>query len=261
MIFQTDYLDKGSPALRDFVRLGKIADASTLAAAVSRTPNYYASLATLPGRLEAKRPSIDRVVRELHALNPDGTIPPIHFVVGHFRSSGTVSPAGMLIGAEVWAVSEGVPLDEFSPKARAWVHPLDDVVYNIAHEMVHTQQRWQGKDRLLEVAIVEGTAELIAEMLVPNAPILPMRAWADANTRKVWSRFAAEMDGTDTSEWIANNDRATAEWPAALGYYVGYRIAQSYYAKAADKTRAIQDLLKLDDARAILRASAWPRSG
>ncbi len=68
------------------------------------------------------------------------------------------------------------------------------------------------------------------------------------------------MDGTDCRDWIANNDRARPDWPAALGYYVGFRIARAYHARAADKRAALADLLRLRDPKALLRASGYDPS-
>ena len=37
-----------------------------------------------------------------------------------------------------------------------------------------------------------------------------------------------------------------------LGYWVGYRIVKSYYQHAADKRRAIRDILEMSDPKAFL---------
>jgi len=42
-----------------------------------------------------------------------------------------------------------------------------------------------------------------------------------------------------------------------IGYWVGYRIAGAYYARASDKRAAVRELLELRDAEAILHASGY----
>src|SRR3569832_48766 len=42
-IFQSEYLDKGSPGLKDFLRL-RIKSAENLVGAIDRMPKYYASI-------------------------------------------------------------------------------------------------------------------------------------------------------------------------------------------------------------------------
>lgn len=62
------------------------------------------------------------------------------------------------------------------------------------------------------------------------------------------------MDKTDLSEWFYNS---TKDKLSDIGYWVGYRIAKSYYEKAADKTAALKDTLEFSDAQAFLAASGW----
>src|ERR1051325_4358082 len=51
-IFQTEYLDKGSPGLKDFLRL-RIKSAEDLVSAIDRMPKYYASIR--PQTLQVRR--------------------------------------------------------------------------------------------------------------------------------------------------------------------------------------------------------------
>ena len=64
------------------------------------------------------------------------------------------------------------------------------------------------------------------------------------------------MAGTDTTRWLYNG-LGTPGWPGDLGYWIGYRIAGSYYDRAPDKRAAIRAMLKGTDARAFLKASGW----
>ena len=51
-IFQSEYLDKGSPGLKDFLRL-RIKSAENLVSALDRMPKYYASIR--PQTLQVQR--------------------------------------------------------------------------------------------------------------------------------------------------------------------------------------------------------------
>jgi len=42
-----------------------------------------------------------------------------------------------------------------------------------------------------------------------------------------------------------------------LGYYMGYRIAESYCEHAGDKLQAIADILRISDGDAFVRASRY----
>jgi uncharacterized protein YjaZ len=64
------------------------------------------------------------------------------------------------------------------------------------------------------------------------------------------------MNGTKTSNWLYQGDKSK-DRPADLGYYIGYRIAQSYYEHASDKKQAIRDILTVSDFGSFLRDSHY----
>ncbi len=45
--------------------------------------------------------------------------------------------------------------------------------------------------------------------------------------------------------------------PADLGYYIGYKIVESYYNRAKDKKQVIKDILDIKDFNAFLKASGY----
>ena len=47
-------------------------------------------------------------------------------------------------------------------------------------------------------------------------------------------------------------------WPPDMGYWMGYRIDQSFYAQAKDKTAALRAMLQATDFKAYLKASGYP---
>jgi hypothetical protein len=51
------------------------------------------------------------------------------------------------------------------------------------------------------------------------------------------------MFNADYSQWIYNG--TTAKEMGDLGYFMGYTICKSYYDHAADKDKAIKDIIEL----------------
>lgn len=47
------------------------------------------------------------------------------------------------------------------------------------------------------------------------------------------------------------------DWPNDLGYWMGYKITEQYFKKAADKRKAIKELLDIKDYKAFLRKSGY----
>jgi hypothetical protein len=58
------------------------------------------------------------------------------------------------------------------------------------------------------------------------------------------------------SAWLYNHP-GTAERPADLGYWIGYRITKAYYLNAADKRQALRDIIELKDPKKLLADSGW----
>lgn len=257
-IIATDYLGAGSDGLIAFHALGKIQNAGVLAGTIAALPGFYGSLNTIEVALAAQTTALRAAFARFARLVPGAYFPDVYFVVGHFRSGGTSTPIGLLIGTEIYGRTPGVTLDEIPAGSRGMVEPMSQVAGVVIHELVHFHQSGGGASpTLLRATIVEGSADFIAHLVFPEMPEPAYRAWGRLHDEAVKARFAAEMRGLDISNWIANNDRETAEWPAALGYYVGYRIAEGYYRRAQDKTLAIRHLLRLADPEAILSQSGY----
>ena len=67
------------------------------------------------------------------------------------------------------------------------------------------------------------------------------------------------MHGTDISRWLYNQGsaNATPTHPGDLGYFIGYRIAEAYYAKQTDKAAALRDIIRITDAEDFLARSGY----
>ena len=256
-IIEEEYLQHGTPGLQDFRRGGRIVGPEAIARNITAYPRYYASLATLDEEIAAEAPRLRAGFRRLKEMYPPTYFPDVYFIIGHLRSCGSVSERGLLIGADCYGVRGDAPTDEFSPVTRNYVHPFADMPQLVMHELVHFQQQREGKTTLLEATLIEGGAEFLSNLVMPWSTEPANHAWGVANRARIWDRFAREMHGTDTSAWIANNDRETPDWPAALSYFVGYEIAKAYYERSADKRQAVRDLMELVDAEEILARSGY----
>jgi uncharacterized protein YjaZ len=134
-------------------------------------------------------------------------------------------------------------------------------VHVIAHEYIHVQQFPALDDdehpTLLERSLIEGGAELGAE-LISGEPAevasASLRAATQGHEKEIESAFVADEDQTDLSKWL---DNSTLEKQGDLGYWVGYRIVKSYYQHAADKRRALREIIEMTDPKSLLAKSGW----
>src|SRR5262249_49356758 len=102
----------------------------------------------------------------------------------------------------------------------------------------------------------EGSADFVGEMVSGQSINDHLRSYGDLHEAALWREFGEAMNRSDTSQWLYQGDKSK-DRPPDLGYYFGYRIALSYYEHTADKKRAIQDILAVQDYPAFLDAGRY----
>ena len=255
-IFQTEYLDKGSPGLKDFLQL-RIRSAANLVNTIDRMPKYYASIR--PQTLEVQRMEkrMREAFRKFKSIYPEAVFPDVYFVIGVASSGGTTGRSGLLIGSEMYGKTAKTPMDELSAWLRAVISTVDNVPAIVAHESCHYNQRYStapDQRNLLGKALQEGACDTIGELISGRNINEHLKVYGKTYDAEIWRDFEADMYKPDFSNWIYNASSAK-DRPADLGYYVGYLITRAYYKNAKDKSKAVYDILNIQDARAFYEAS------
>ncbi|UYZ57852.1 DUF2268 domain-containing protein [Hymenobacter latericus] len=255
-IFQREYFSKASIGLQDYYAY-KIRNAQTFARRVLARPQYYASIQATMNSIAAQKPQMLAAFQKFQDLYPAAYFQHIYFVVGGFSAGGTVSDAGLLIGADQTANGPGVDTSELNLLQRNRNGMVTEMPTLLLHELIHSNQGPQD-GTLLSYTINEGMADFIAELVTGTlGNNARLHVYGNAHEKELWEAFKKEMGGRDASNWIANGRQETPEKPCDLGYYVGYKICQAYYNKAADKKKAVADILNIRDAKAFLAASGY----
>lgn len=262
--FQRHYIDSASTGLQDFIRLRSVT-AVRVAETVQKYPRYFAAVRANMLRLGSGeiRSSLLDGFQRMKALYPDAVFPPVTFLVGRFSTGGTISVNGLLIGSEFVARDATTPMDELPPFQRNNAHAVDSVTLIVAHEQVHIQQAHadrmfnRGTKSLLDQSLIEGSADFIGTLVSGGNINARVYAYGLAHEAALWTEFKAAMNGTDVSQWLYNQGAATGERPGDLGYFFGYRIAEAYYNRAADKTAAIRDIIEMSNGTGFLQRSGY----
>lgn len=255
-IFQTEYLDKGSPGLKDFLRL-RIKKAESLVNAIDSMPKYYASIRPQTLQVQRMEKRMRAAFEKFKSLYPAAVFPDVYFLIGITSSGGTTGPSGLLIGTEMYGKTAKTPLDELSGWLRVVLSNIDYVPAIVAHESCHYNQRYNSapeQRHLLGKALQEGSCDMIGELISGRTINEHLKVYGRTHDAEIWRDFEASMYKQDISNWFYNATTAK-DRPADLGYYVGYLITQSYYRNAKDKRQAIHDILNIQDARAFYEAS------
>jgi hypothetical protein len=247
---QRDYIDPGSEGLHHLLKVRPVT-AERIAQAIAAHPELYTNARVCLAALPRVRERLNVTFQKLIALYPEAERPPVTILVGRGKPLAIAGPGnGVQIGLEAMCAETA---------AKYLGADLDDrFVHVTAHEYIHVQQSpaLANNENLtvLERSLVEGIAEFMGEMISGDISNVAVRASAAGREAEIERRFAADVDKTDLSDWV---DNTTPENVGQLGYWIGYRIAKSYYRHAADKRAAIREMIEMSDAHAFLSNSGW----
>jgi hypothetical protein len=244
---QRDYIDAGSEGLHTLARLRNVTGAR-IAETLAKNPNIYSNAKRCMAVLPRVKERVEVALGKLGRLNPEARFPPVTVAVSRGKPAGIGYPdTGIQIGLEAVCAA-----DFLNPNLE------DRFVHLISHEYVHVQQApaLAGREDLtvLERSLLEGGAELISELISGLAGQAHFPALTKGREKEIETAFLADQDKTDLSAWL---DNSTLEKPGDLGYWVGHRIAKSYYQHATDKRQALRDIFQMTDAKVFLAKSGW----
>jgi Predicted Zn-dependent protease (DUF2268) len=253
---QREYIDPGSDGIRIFTP-HRIENAGNLAA------NLRAARADYDKAIDLCLPVVrdfagdaERVMRKVSELLGEADVAPAYVVFGAGNSGGTANEDGLVLGLEVVCRQ---PAD--AEQAR---RQLEDFV---AHEITHVyQSRYAATDPqvdLLFIALREGFADFVMDRASgrPSAVDAARTAFGLEREAGLWREFKRDLDAgrTEDTDWFYKFDPKRSGQPADMGYWIGKRICERYYAQAGDKAEAMRTLLLMRDPRKILETSGYGR--
>lgn len=244
---QHAYIDAGSDGLHRFARVRDITGTS-IARTLAGRPEIYANARRCMAVLPRARERLQDSLRTLVRLYPEARLPPVTIAVGRGKPVGVGSPdSGIQIGLEALCAT-----DYLNPDVE------DRLVHVVAHEYAHVQQSAalteDDHPTVLEASLMEGTGELIAELISGGVSYSNLTSSTKGREREIELAFAVDAQKTDLSAWLYNSSSGK---PGDLGYWVGYRIVKTYYQQASDKRKALRDILEMTDPPAFLARSGW----
>ncbi|WP_299703816.1 DUF2268 domain-containing putative Zn-dependent protease [uncultured Pontibacter sp.] len=260
--FQTLYLDKASPYFKEFLRVRNFR-AKEYVRLVRNMPEFWKTIRPLTEDIQNRSSELHPAFRKFSELYPAFKQPDVCFAIGALRTGGTISNGLILIGAEIEATDQSVNLSEFEKGdfiGSVLKYKTGDIVSMVMHEAVHTQQVASDSTdtSLLKEAIEEGAADFIASLLLKKVTLSKaIYDYGIAHEKELWQEFYADVKNgkpLSNTDWMYNYH---SNRPADLGYFIGYRICESYYNKSLDKKKAIQDIILMANAKEFLLQSGY----
>lgn len=262
--FQNLYIYKASPEFKKFLELRNFT-AKQYVNWIKGAPEFWKTIRPLTLKVKNKKKEIDSIYSKMDEYYPNFQAPNICFAISPIQSGGTTDKGLILIGTEIATVNpKKVDISEINGFMKTvFENSSGDIKSLIAHELVHTQQPNGDNENksLLSQAITEGSADFIATLLLDKQSInAAIFKYGQKNQKKLWLEFKKDVDAEKTFEetdWFYNYN---SQRPADLGYYIGYKIAESYYNNSDNKKQAIKDIINMDEPKEFLEKSAYGKS-
>lgn len=232
-----DYIENGSVGLKDFIQY-RIESAKHLRKVAKQRRSDYEKVRDSSYYVESFTGQIRESYSAFKNLYPDAVFPPTYFVIGAFNSGGTSSDNGLIIGVEMQLRLVNIP-------------------YIVAHELIHFNQIYPEQNTLLTQSVMEGSADFIGEMISGGNINERAYEYGNENEDALCTEFVTIMHETKFHGWLYGSKGKKEGRPNDLGYWMGYKISESYYKKSTDPQKAIWDILNIEDHNKFLEASGY----
>lgn len=229
------YVNNASEAFKPLLEW--LLDADEIFETAKTRKEDYLKTRNVLNNLESEKENIKKAYLKLKEYYPSAKFPPIYFVVGVFSSGGTITDKGLIIGSEK-------------------LGNLDNLLGLASHELIHFQQQLTGEDNLLKQSINEGSADFIGELISgKHINEVPFN-YGNAHEEVLCKEFVKVMNGDSYVDWLYETS-GKDDRPNDLGYWIGYKIVESYYLKQKDKKQAIHNILNIKDPQEFLKESGY----
>ena len=262
-IFTHIYFDNSSSGLETFCKIKKVEVKAFCSTIFTKYPKFYESIRTRSEEI-ALNWSVKNPSEYLHVFDsivPNSKYVDIYFIVGNLTGGGIPSPNGIIISLEIYSQTEDTNLSDFDSSFARIISSYNDpelLDATIIHELVHINQSVQNPDNvLLNQSIIEGGAEFITYLVTGIKINTLAHQYGNSHEKELWEDFQIEMNGNNYSNWFYNSKNYPKEKEPELGYFIGFKICESYYNNTNDKKSAIQGILNITDYNKFLLDSKY----
>lgn len=256
-IYNRLYFDQGSYGLQLF-KTTVIGTTDVFAAKIDKYKLYYESIRQNTQKASQLIPGMRKSFIRLKEIYPATVFPDIYLVMGCLSSGGRSMKEGLFLGMDVNSADSGSDFTNINPPFAKVLKSLtlSHMPVFIAHELVHYQQNYADTSKnVLSRAITEGSADFICKLVTGSTNSDLLLQYGEQHEKELWDQFKNDLYSTDIQKWFYYP--ATEQRPADLGYYIGFKITESYYLHSKDKKRAIAEILNIKDFKSFLKMSGY----
>ena len=256
-IFSDIYFSNGTCGLTEFNKIG-IKGVDNLVNAVTKYRSYYESIRTNTLVVSQMEKEIRSNFNKFKNIYPKAVFVDVFFLIGNLSSGGKQSKKGLLIGTEIFAADDDTNFGKIDSSFAVLLKSfsISSLPLIVMHELIHYQQKYIDTDRdLLGYSITEGSADFLTELVTGKKINKVLYEYGDTHEKELWQEFTKDKNSYNVNDWMYSPGKEGR--PADVGYYIGYKIAQSYYSHMKDKAKAIEKILNIEDFNQFLKASKY----
>lgn len=263
--FQSYYINKGTKGLKDYAEQKDLAASLEIVLKSPEYLRYYKSIRNNTLDLEGVIQKSKIGFNNLMEVYPGAKFFNVYFLMGALGAGGRISNNGLLISVDFFTKTDTTSLDNLGWYKNV-IKTKDYIPSIVLHELIHKQQHYSPTNvkfsTLLEQSIREGMADFITCYILPNEPYFNnhLHEYADTIEQKIWNEFKIDKDKNFIStEWLYTGNNTSKGYPADLGYYIGYKIIESYSKKFDNVKIAIHNMLNNPDYYEIFDKSEYDK--
>jgi len=218
-----------------------------LAKKVNANLPYFEALKKLPFQEKAVETKIRNAYLGLQKIYPKAEFADVYFAVGTFTSAGAFMNGTLVISIEMFPETS----QTLEGTSTANFEALPAIVI---HEVVHYQQKYSHPESLLAKSIQEGCADFITELVMDTHTMSSLHEYANPREEELWEEFQKVMNKSNFHNWLYTHDQDRTK---DLGYWMGYKIVESYYLHHKDSPTVIEEILNIQDFNKFLADSQY----
>ena len=247
-VLQTLYFEKGSKGLKEFINRHQLT-AERLKDAMQAHPERYALIPDFVGNITEIEALYADLMKKYHQVLPNTVFAPTYLLVGANRGIGQASQVGQLI-----TITRVV--DDRNKMQKLMTHELTHFQQVMAMGGQKYISLYTAPNNMLGMCLREGGAEFFTSLVLGDITQDKALEYIEKNETELKKQFLTDLETQNQEFWLwASIDQNS--YPKLLGYAMGYEICKEFYENSADKSTALQDILKMEDAEDFLKSSGY----
>lgn len=247
-VLQTLYFERGSAGLKEFINRHQLT-AERLKDAMQADPERYALIPDFVGNITEIEALYADLMERYHQVLPNTVFAPTYLLVGANRGIGQASQVGQLI-----TITRVV--DDRNKMQKLMTHELTHFQQVMAMGGQKYISLYRAPNNMLGMCLREGGAEFFTSLVLGDITQDKALEYIEKNEIQLKKQFITDLETQNQEFWLWDSIDQNS-YPKLLGYAMGYEICKEFYENSADKSTALQDILKMEDAEDFLKSSGY----